>query len=265
MKWPMETLRLFPTFVCTRRCGYCVVDTHGKPPQYNLIKSKVYGEFLSTVEGVKLLVISGGEPALYPGLDVLIGEGLARAWNVGVYSNCSKQMVDFVKTIEPNDHFFIDCSYHADYEDVHEYAARWMDIWTRGFRITAATIIHPHNADKVYRDILSFYRLTGHRMLLKPLDGVCRGQWYSDHAEFMSVYGSEKVGRCFRRDLVVAPDGDIYHCHRYMYTHTDFGVIGSIGVDTPVELKELECWNINKCNTCDAGCRRIDGEWERKQ
>ncbi|KKL74800.1 hypothetical protein LCGC14_2061230, partial [marine sediment metagenome] len=113
MKWPLETLRLFPTFACTRACGYCVVNTHGKVPRYNMIGSEVYKEFLSTVEGVKLLVISGGEPALYPGLKVIVEEGLARGWNVGIYSNCSAQMVETAKEMEPNPHLFIDCSYHA--------------------------------------------------------------------------------------------------------------------------------------------------------
>lgn len=265
MKWPLETLRLFPTFRCTRGCSYCVVRAHGGLPKYAELKPQAYTDFFASVEGVKLCLISGGEPSLYPGLVSVVKAALARGWMVGIYTNCAPQMVEVACALEPSDKLFIDCSYHAEWEDVTEYAARWLDIWTRGYKLSAATIMYSKNLRTCYDALLSFYDLTGHRMVLKPLDGFVGDEWFSDHAHPECVRGEPRTANCYRRDLMVAPDGAVYRCHRFMYTKDERGVVGTVGIDKAPELTEIECAEVNNCNTCDAGRRRLDGKWERRQ
>lgn len=264
MKWPVSTLRVFPTFRCTRACDYCAVKMHGDVPKYKEVKPSEWISLFEQLDDIMLLLISGGEPSLYPGIVGVVNAGLQMGWAVGLYSNCAPQLVEVAHALKPDKNLFFDCSYHAGMEDLKEYILRWRDIRGQGHRISAATIAHPGNIQKCYDDILPFYRATGYRMVLKPLDGLLGDKWYSDHAERGSSFGEPKAGKCLRNDLLCAPDGDVYRCHHFLYKKDQRGVVWNInGLEAPI-MTEYACTEVNTCNPCDTGRRRIDGVSERR-
>lgn len=266
MKWPVETLRLFPTLRCDGGCWYCVMNEHGAVAEFAEQPARLWVDFIGAVEGVKRFVVSGGEPTLYPGLADVVRAGLARDWDVGVYSNGGEGVVKLAEEVEPHRKFYIDCSYHLHSSFADAYAARWLAVRKRGHRVSVAAIVYPQNITDRYAAALRFYKATRERMVFKPLDGAIDDSWYSDHCDAADIRGPTRKAKCFMGDAHLAPDGDVYRCHRFMYVKDRRGVVGHVGgrVEIPEALTEADCEAVGDCSTCDAGSRRLDGVWENR-
>lgn len=261
MKWPLTLLRLWPTMRCTRACWYCANWAHGAHIERTELSADAWAAFIAGVEGVSHVILSGGEPVLHPGFTRIVQACAEKGLITGVYSNCSDEMAEAARSLQPRPSLYFDFSYHlptADRsEDVVAYAERFNRVRAAGHtKLTAYTIIFHDNLARAYRDAAAFFRLTGYRMGFKPMDGYVGGTWHSDHAEREEVFGPEGNANCYRGDLVVDPTGTIYRCHHFMFTEDKRGVVGSIAGGAP-SLEPYDCAAAHRCSTCDVGNRRL--------
>jgi len=82
-----RVLYIKPTMRCNLKCPYCAVNkAHGRAPKYEEMN---IGYWITLIkrEKPKLLVISGGEPALYYGLASIVNCAVKQKCRVRIFTN----------------------------------------------------------------------------------------------------------------------------------------------------------------------------------
>ncbi|MBI9079214.1 MAG: radical SAM protein [Pseudodesulfovibrio sp.] len=98
-------LRIYPTLACNLRCDYCVNEQMGqRPAVFSQASPEAWVQAINR-EG-RHVVLTGGEPFLYPGLSELIN-GVNADLKVRVYTNFCLSLRDVLDRIQRPVHFFI--------------------------------------------------------------------------------------------------------------------------------------------------------------
>lgn len=233
-------LRIYPTLECNLRCPYCV-HLHNQNESvvaaYRLVSWEQWADFINKAQ--RHLIITGGEPFLYPDLVRLIN-AIEPQLKVKVYTNFSLAVDEFVAKCRRPVTFF--ASYHPVSGAVESFLQRIEKVQAHG-KFPGA--IHMVGWERQ----LDF--------LKKVKEKFARRNWfvYIDedqyHLSAAARMEFRKKVRCTRRIFLVAPDGNRYHCVSHMLRRV-YSLGNVFRQELGPEKITLTCPDYGYCNPCDS-------------
>lgn len=247
----------FITFRCGYSCPYCITR-HGE------LKPREEMTTVQWIEGLNRLLIpkglmvpitlQGGEPSKRPSFTEIIN-GLSGRFYIDILTNLDFDIDDFMRRVKPErlqrdvPYASIRASYHPE-SDIDELLGKVLRMQSRGYSIGVFAVEHPD------LDLRRIGRMSAHLGIdfrTKEFLGWHEGKLYGDYKYPDAVDGEAKTVECRMTELLVAPNGDLYRCHRDLYAgENPLGNLLDDGLE--IEFKFRKCERFggeNGCNPCD--------------
>lgn len=248
---------LYLTFRCNLNCSYCINEKGDIQRKRKEISAEEWAVALNRINFNDLaLTMGGGEPTLhkefYQLLDKLKPEievDLLTNLQVNPYEFCEKTDPKRFNRIDKPAYRSIRVSYHAEKMDPEELIKKAKILQDAGFSIGIFGLNHPNNLE-ANMAMSEFARRDQIYFFIKDFLGEYNGKLFGNYAYPEGLDGKLKKAKCRSNELLVAPDGNVYRCHRDLYNNQNR--LGSI-LDEHFELDEKfrECDCYGKCNPCD--------------
>lgn len=230
-------LRIYPTLACNLRCRYCVNEQMGcRPARYDMASAEAWSNAINR-EG-RHVVLTGGEPFLYPGLPELIN-GVNPELKVRVYSNFCLEVAPILDRIERPVHFFI--SWHPQERANRElFLSNVLHMKANPLFTADVHAIEAEETRHVLADNLAYLRGKGLEIAIdvdqRTFEGACQD--------------TLRTAVCSKTIHLIGPDGTRYQCVSRMMRN-----------DRPMEnmlegsLEDEEalsvCPDFGRCAPCD--------------
>ncbi len=266
-----KAVRIFPIHACNYSCNYCTAfhqyNTPLKWKEYSLLPANTWVEAINKMTWLEWVVISGGEPGLYPGIGELC-DGL-NCRGIVLYSNCSERAVKGLESLEKP--IFIYCSFNIK-QEIERWGARQhnhtkssnlrvdgLDVFqdwvsrVRRLALNGHSISQPHVPDDGTMEINFLPKW----MMKTRLEGdpeQTGDKFYSPYAPFDRVHSTElKSVMCSTEQVVVMQDGSIHNCQGHAWTKRVVPM-GNIIDFNWEELPEFyPCDWYGACHACSRG------------
>lgn len=248
---------IFLTFACTQNCSYCLnAQTGEQRPQAPLLPAALLIPAINRLDLPANLPVTlqGGEPALHPEFFDIIS-GIRPALNIDLLTNLDLDIDMFMQRIPPNrlkrtaPYASIRVSYHP--ENVAEEAlfTRVLRLQSAGYSIGIWGILHPRYTRQVLAAQQRAAQL-GIDFRTKEFLGQDNGVWYGTYFPPDSVHSPRRSCECRASELLVAPDANVYRCHRDLYSRTC--AIGNL-CDPLFTVRDIfrPCREYGSCHPCD--------------
>ena len=279
--YPYGVLRIFLSLQCNFKCAYCSMN-HSQP---DLWRGEMFANeevtpdmWIKALARVKpqrpnfIVTFCNAEPALYKGCADIVNS--IPQFGTFMYTNCSTESLKEIAKITPRDNLNFYVSYHRGQIPIDEFIdnAKWLQehYIVSNFHAPAyPPIVEQLKEDaKVMKDA-GVKLVTDHeylglyqgKMYYSYLGGKCGGgKWVHDRFASRLEGVPEKTVLCkqsfnhesyFARAYTVAPNGNMYVCWRYLYNHSDEGIVGNF-FDPEFQFKDefFECKHYGDCNFC---------------
>ncbi len=242
-------LRIYPTLACNLRCAWCVNDQVEDGRRWTgQVTPAQWAEAINR-EG-RHVVLTGGEPFLYPGLVKLIN-AVDRHLQVRVYTNLGLELAEQIHSLDREVHFYV--SWHprakvgAEIGSGADSEAN-RDIFLRNTEAILASPlraleVHAIKADEDKNRLeqdLEFFKQQGLHIYLDE-----------DQRAFTGARGAPACQAfCRRRIYLLGPDGNRYQCVSKLMRRAD--PMENI-LDGPLEqdLCFTLCPDYGRCAPCD--------------
>lgn len=276
--YPYGVLRLFFSLQCNFSCGYCSMKNQrdlwrGDDYAKEEVSPDIWIKALERLKPTRGLIVTpcNAEPAIYKGCAEIVNVGLER-FPTHMYTNLSKQSCEEIAKMKDRSSLAFYVSYHRGQIDVDEFveSAKWLQSNYNVINFHAP--MYPPFKDMILEDAEKMKAAgvildTTHEFL-GEYDGKLHysylegGDWIENR--LANRYGepptpkrnvlcktSYKHDSFFSRAHTVAPNGDIYTCWRYLYNHSDKGILGNF-FDPEFQFKDeyFECDQYGDCNIC---------------
>ena len=257
MKLGTPACNPFITLNCNLRCPYCITHMHGKDTNHNYMMrgGDDWITALNNLEDVQDYIFNGGEPTLHPEFAKIINS-LKSARLVAIGTNLAhKRSFDKILAVKTRDKLVVDVSLHfgadtdkvlhrarllADFHvDIRIHIVKWP-----GWGIEAEKMIEKSRALGLNTWELEYLGFHG-------------GKFHAgDNAQQIRVdscgQDATKTVNCWPTMYrPIAPNGDVYICHRLMYCQDTTGVIGNIFDGVKAADGHVVCDKYGQCNPCD--------------
>ncbi len=258
MKLPKEInyAEAYLTLNCNLNCPYCINDPDDRVVRKR--KEMTAEEWINSLNKVDFgdipLTLGGGEPTIHPGFFEIV-QGIKPITKLDLLTNLKLDKKKFIKMINP-DRFSrsdnpayksIRVSYHVSQMDQNEISDGVAELQSAGYSIGLFGINHPDNVSENMQ-MAEIARQKNIYFFVKDFLGEAHGQQYGTLAYPDATNGNPRNVRCRSKELLIAPEGNVYRCHRDLY-HAE-NPIGHISED--VELyKFRDCSKYGECNPCD--------------
>jgi sulfatase maturation enzyme AslB (radical SAM superfamily) len=204
-------------------------------------------ENLNKLETDLSITIGGGEPTLHKDFYNII-KGLKH--KVELLTNLSFNVKQFVTELNPYDFNTnrsfapIRVSYHAEFMDVYEILDKIQYLVDNGFKVGlyCVNVEQNQSAIEIFKRVIS--DIPNLVFETKPL-----------------LNNTIKIGTkqdksilCKTHELLLAPNGNIFKCHRDLYKHQE--VLGNIALITEISSEFRFCNNYMECHPCDTKIKR---------
>lgn len=244
----------FLTLRCNLKCPYCI-NKHSTLNERKELDADVWVKILNSLDIPESLniTIEGGEPTLLNGFFDIINN-IKKP--VDMLTNLQFDVDEFIKKIDPR--FFnigkklgyksIRVSYH--HQDQIELLSKAVKLQNEGFSVGIFSVNSPDKIDK-NMEMAERCRKAQMYFYTKDFLGYFNGQLYGYYKYPNSVMAeSTKKVYCRIKELLIAPDGNCFRCHRDLYA--DENTIGNI-LDKDFIIKDIfrECTNYGNCSPCD--------------
>lgn len=248
---------VFLTLACNIGCSYCI-NEHGE-----LFKRETHLSGEDWIKGLNRLIsrddlpvtFQGGEPSLHKDFIKIIN-GLKPGLKLDILTNLELDIHRFAAEVNPErlerdaPYAPIRMSYHPESMDIEKIIAKVKFLKKSGFEVGIYGLLHP----KFEKDILKVQercKAEGLDFRTKEFLGFYNGKLYGTYRYAGAVSGEEKK-KCLCRttELLIAPDGKIFRCHRDLYSGGCS--IGSI-LDPDFQIEDIyrKCLYYGECNPCD--------------
>lgn len=190
-KYPLRKLIIKPTFACNANCKNCIYrrELYNKLKKEDLLTFDDWKRILKEAYqlGVKLFIISGGEPTLYPRLAELIEIGRNYGWIVKLNSNGSMITPEYAETLIKAGLNFITISLYTPSPDINRQMRGTNKLWMKTtssirifsqlekkypyFRVNTQSILVRENFRSFSELLKLHYELGSNRMTVSYLEG----------------------------------------------------------------------------------------------
>lgn len=276
--YPYGVLRLFFSLRCNFDCGYCSMKNQrdlwrGDEFAKEEVTPDVWIKALERLEPTRGLIVTpcNAEPPIYKGCAEIVNVGLGR-FPTHLYTNLSTESREEIAKMKDRSDLSFYVSYHRGQIDLDEFIenAKWLQANYNVINFHAP--MYPPFKDAILEDAKKMkdkgvildttHEFLGEykgKLYYSYLEG---GKWIEDR--IASRYGnppapkrtvlcktSYKHDSFFSRSYTVAPNGNIYTCWRYLYNHSDEGIIGNFFDENfQFDDKYFECKHYGDCNIC---------------
>ena len=232
-------IRIYPTLVCNLSCPYCV--NHHNPDEYRgneyqTLPPEKWVESLNRIG--RNVVITGGEPFLYTGLDRLVN-GLRPELKVKVYSNFSAgKTLEVARRFEHPVEFFI--SYHPASGPPDRVIENVLELRKAGRFNGHLHAIDTSDQRPRLAKALDQFRQAGVTVQLDPDQRLLFPG---------SLMKGRQTVRCERRVILIGPDGSRHQCVSKLVRRKE--QVGHILDNELPEKIEVICGDYGFCAPCD--------------
>lgn len=235
-------IRLYLTLECNLKCPYCVNDCHGDIPK-GLFSTVPAEKWINAINREKRdLIITGGEPTLYPELIELIN-GIDPKIHIKLYSNLmwSPRVMDrYITEVTRDVELYL--SFHSSSKNPQRFIDNAITLKQSGkFNAVVHTVDTPENREfiKAAREQFREHNIT----LIVDDD---QGEVYDE----ASSQEFRKSVVCSKRLILISPSGHRYQCVSKMVRAED--PLENI-LDGPLQdpLVVRDCNDYGYCAPCD--------------
>jgi MoaA/NifB/PqqE/SkfB family radical SAM enzyme len=236
-------IALFLTMRCTYNCSYCI---NWKLP-YKEQSGYYWIDNLNKLDTDLSITIGGGEPTVHKDFYKII-RGLRH--KVEVLTNLSFDVKEFASELTPSmfntNRLFapIRVSFHSEFMDVSTTITKLDYLINKGFKIGLYCVDTDENkpAIELFKRLLT--NQSGCTFETKPLlDNTIKQKPKQD-----------KFVLCRTKELLLAPNGNIFRCHRDLYKNEN--VIDNIATVKELSTDFRTCNNYLECHPCDTKIKR---------
>lgn len=276
LTYPFGVLRIFPTLRCNFNCGYCSMKV-----QRDLWRGELYEpeevpveQWITALRRVRptrkdfVLTACNAEPAMFKGVAQIINA--VPDLRTFFYTNGSNESMEEIRQMVPRANLSFYVSYHHGQIDVDEFIENglWLQSHHRVMDFHAPQ--YPPIVERIAEDAAKMKArglvLNCHHDFLGIYQGKAyysylgEGDWIKKRiASRMEGVPKRKV-LCktsfdhtffYARAYTVAPNGNMYVCWRYLYNHSDQGIVGNF-FDPEFQFKDeyFACDEYGDCNMC---------------
>lgn len=252
MKWPSTVLLPFLTLKCNNQCPYCI-NRHS--PDYKLkyfeLSADQWIRFINSIEGVTSVIFNGGEPALFHDFPELVSQ-LKPFPSISIGTNFSDLSTKQLSRIPRRPGLRIDGSFHPHCQTLQEVTKNIIHLKDLGFHVRVHLVDFPGHSPKAITYMPAFFD-QDIEAFVHPFKGWYSGRYYPDESLISrsGLKGRARVLCSITRFPPIAPNGNIYFCHYFMYAQLQSGAIGHIDDRSLAFPLSMPCDHFGFCNPCD--------------
>lgn len=232
-------VRIYPTLVCNLNCPYCVNRHHPdeyRGDEYQPLPPEKWAESLNRIG--RNVVITGGEPFLYPGLERMVN-GLRPNLRIRIYSNLSAgKTLEVARRFERPVEFFV--SYHPVSGPPDRIIENLLGLREGGIFNGQLHVIDTADNQGRLREAMDKFQQSGIPVQVDPDQRLLFPG---------SLMKSRRSVRCERRVILIGPDGSRYQCVSKLVRRKD--PVGRLDDQTLPEKLEVTCGDYGFCAPCD--------------
>ncbi len=252
----------FLSMRCGLSCSYCI-NAFDKPfsRKYTEMSTDEWIEAINRLdlpEGLPV-TLQGGEATFRKDF-IEILEGIRKDIPLDILTNAQFDINRFIKEIPPNRFrkfeigealCSVRVSYHPEQMDMEDTIQRVLKLKEANFNAGISMVDHPSMIDAVTM-MKKRCKEEGIVFWSKEFLGFHRGKLYGTYKypEAVNPKGKHKMVECKISELLIAPDGDIYRCHRDLY-HQENPIGHILDPDFKIEDIFRSCDKFGECNPCD--------------
>lgn len=248
----------FLTLNCNFRCNYCINRPDKKLVTRQICSAADWISYLNRLDLPEDLPISlqGGEPSTHPEFFTIL-RGIREDLNIDILTNLSFDVERLAREIPPErflrkaPYASIRVTYHPGQSNLEQTLDKIRFLVDRGYPVGLYSIRVPGH-EKLIAKVTEKVIPLGIDYRTKEYLGYSRGQvWGTYHYQEGVFSERRKNCECRTSELLIAPDGSVFRCHRDLYM--DENSIGSIyGPDFHQPSYEFRpCNKFGECNPCD--------------
>jgi hypothetical protein len=258
MKLPQEYnyISASLTLRCNLGCSYCI---NAATPVVRARDEMPGDRWVASLNALELppdmsITLEGGEPSMHLDFYQILAE---LKHPVCILTNLMFDVQEFIRRVDPRmclrfperAYKAIRVSYHASRMDQGEMVARAIQLQEAGFSIGLFGINHPDAVSDNIR-MAEMCRRASIYFFVKDYLGTHNGALHGHYRYPAALNGITKQCMCRTNELLIAPNGQIFRCHRDMYASEN--PIGQIDDPaTQLEYKFRMCSEYGNCNPCD--------------
>jgi len=249
-------IEAYLTLRCNLSCKYCVNSYSGVTRVRDELSAEEWILSLNKIKTNGLpITLGGGEPTIHKGFYEIVN-GIKEGTTIDLLTNGQFDVREFIKNAPVNkftrrgpEYKSIRMSYHVKSMEATVIAQTACDLMAAGYSVGIFGLNHPENlsANVMMTEIC---RQVGVYFFIRDFLGYYRDRLYGNYKYYGALNGNKKDCLCRTSELLIGPDGNIYVCHRDLYS--DERSIGSV-TDKYLDIDNSfrKCSNYGLCNPCD--------------
>ena len=258
MKLPKDTnyVPAFLTLKCGLECSYCINDVDGVVRDREELSTEQWIDGLNrlNLRGDLPVTLQGGEPTKYEGFYEIVDKV---NHPIDILTNLSFNVGEFIDKVDPKKlnrpgkewYKPIRVSYHSQKMKPKKTIENMVKLQDAGFNVGLFALNLPELTES-NMEMVEIARKSGVYFFVKDFLGWRNNQLYGFYTYPSALDGKKKEVLCRSRDLLIAPDGNIFRCHRDLY-HNENVINNLMDKDLKLEYKFRPCTNMGTCNPCD--------------
>ena len=246
----------FLTLRCNLGCSYCINNDSGIVRGREELTADQWATALNKIDFGIPLTLGGGEPTLHKGFYDLL-DRLRPDIKIDLLTNLQFDIPTFLSRTMPERfngsenpaYRSIRVSYHPEQMEPNKLVEDVRQLQDKGYSIGIFGLNHPENmgANVMMSELARKEQVY---FFIKDFLGKYKGKDFGFFKYPRAIDGTPKIATCRTRELLMAPNGNVYRCHRDLY-HAE-GEVGNITDEHfEIEDKRRFCDNFGLCNPCD--------------
>jgi len=248
---------VFLTFRCPFSCSYCINRFRYLKKRRRELTAKEWitglNRLLIDRNSMVPITLQGGEPSSHRGFLEII-KNISPHIYIDILTNLQFDIDVFMKEISPErlqrdvPYASIRVSYHTEFSDLDTLIEKITRMQKKGYSVGLFAVDHPETN---IMEIRQRAEAAGIDFRTKEFLGMYNGKIYGFYKYPDACTGGKlKEVKCRTTELLIAPDGSIYRCHRDVYYGEN--PIGHIlDENLRIEFPFRYCDKYGECNPCD--------------
>lgn len=229
-------LKLHLTFRCNYKCSYCTIPQL-EMPKYKELSAKEWYTNINRIK--KTVVLTGGEPTLYPEIYELINN-IDKDISISLFSNLTFDIKEFAKNVKRDVGFYF--SFHPEGGDLKEFEDKILEM--KSHKHLSKFSVH----SPLRRKIVKEWKPKFNQLRKRGVDIRIDQNFNDIKRKLSSGRGNEVL--CERESFLFAPDGSRFMCVKHMMENKYN--VGNIS-DKEKLIPKIQQWChlYPDCNVCD--------------